>query len=181
MTERGAQLSAEAAGQRDLERLYRAHFAEVYSYARARLGPDEGEDVAAECFQAAARLFDQGRGDEVTIRWLMAVVRNKVVDRWRRASTRRERAHLVAVDDRTEDEVAALIARSARRDAVLAALDQLSLRHRALLVLFHVEGKTAREIGDDLGITVVNVNSALARARRAFRRHYQEPEVGRGR
>lgn len=159
------------------EALFRAHFSEIYAYARSRLGPDEGEDVAAECFQAAAVVFESGRGDEVTIRWLMAVAHNKVIDRWRRASTRRARLHLVAVDDRDSDEIAELVARSARRDGVLAALDQLTQRHRALLVMHHVDGLTASEIGARLGISVANVNSALARARKAFRRSYDPPEI----
>lgn len=161
------------------EAVFRAHFAEVYRYTRVRLGASDGEEVAAACFQAAAERFAEGRGDEVTIGWLMTVARNKVIDHWRRSTTRRERAHLVAVDE-PRDDIAELIARSARRDAVLAALDQLSQRHRALLVMSHVDGRSSREIAEMLDLSSVAVDSALSRARTAFRRAYREPEASHG-
>lgn len=161
------------------EAVFRAHFAEVFRYTRVRLGSTDGEEVAAACFQAAAERFADGRGDEVTIAWLMAVARNKVVDHWRRSTTRRERGHLVAVEG-ARDDIAELVARSARRDAVIAALDQLTPRHRALLVMHHVEGRSAREIAEVLDMTSVGVDSALARARHAFRRTYREPEASHG-
>lgn len=62
----------------------------------------------------------------------------------------------------------------ARRPAVLAALDALSERHRSMLILHHVDGMPTTELAEVMGISVRAVESALARARRSFRDHYDE-------
>jgi len=80
----------------------------VYKYASARLGKDDGEDVTSEVFHAAADRLRKGEEDVVTPAWLMAVAKNKVIDRWRKAERRGALSHLV--EPRAED----LIADSAR-------------------------------------------------------------------
>lgn len=145
----------------------------VYSYARARVGADDAEDVVAEVFHAAALAWRQGRADQISTAWLIGVARNKIIDRWRKAQRRKAKAHLlgrpgdqtVFPDDWFDDE---------RREAVLAAMDRLSDRHRSLLILHYLDGMRVREIAEDLASSERAVESALARARRAFRSAYQE-------
>ncbi len=164
----------------DLRALYEENVRIVYSYARARLGPDEGEDVTAEVFLAAATEFERGRGDQVTTPWLMAVVHNKVLDRWRRATTRRAKWRaVVAATPLMEPDRSDQVSEAPTREAVVDALDRLVPRHRAVLVLHHVDGFSAPDIAEHLDLSVAAVESLLARARRAFRSQYREPAEGR--
>lgn len=159
-----------------LEALYRANVQRVYGFAVNRVGHDDAADVVAEVFHAAALAARDGRLDAVTPPWLMAVARNKVTDHWRRAYRRKARAHLAEArgedlvhfpDEWTQDP---------RRSQVIAALDQLSDRDRGLLVLHHVDGVPVAELAEATGTSVSAVESALARARRRFRAHYQPGE-----
>lgn len=153
--------------------LYEAEFGSVFRYARARLGRSDGEDVTAEVFHAAALAFADGHASTVTPAWLMAVTRNKVIDRWRRAERRKAKRHLVWARDEEAVDFPDQMTRAATRDAVLAALDQLKPRHRTLLILHHVDGMPVPEIAAALDESTRAVESAIRRARESFRRHYR--------
>lgn len=177
--ERVAELpcSEVTAGPSALESVYRTNVRRVYSYACARLGRAEGEDLTGEVFHAAAVAFVDGRGEQVTPAWLMAVTRNKVIDRWRRAERRMAKAHLLPLADEPPDP-ALLSLDMERRERVLDALSALSHRHRRLLVLHHMEAMSVPEIAEMTGESRRAVESALARARRAFSAVYEQ-EAGR--
>lgn len=162
----------------EFESLFRAHFRHVYNYARARVGPIEGEDVAAEVFQAAAVAWRDGRHSAVTPAWLISVAHNKVIDRWRRAAVRRSKLHLVrkAVEDELHEPEPTDLFGAATRSAVLEVLDQLQPNQRALLILHHVDGMSSKAIAAELEMSPAAVDSALARARKSFRRLYRDPE-----
>lgn len=167
--------SAEAT-QMDLESLYTANVRTVYNYARARLGATEGEDVTAEVFVAAAAEIERNGLERVTTAWLMAVAHNKVIDRWRRARTRRSKwPALVSASPLTQPDETDRVAQNPTREAVLDALDRLVPRQRAVLVLHHVDGFSAPAVAEQLGLSTAAVESLLARARRTFRAHYCEP------
>lgn len=157
--------------------LYDTELGTVFRFARARLGRSDGEEVTAEVFHAAALAFADGRGDTITPAWLMAVARNKVIDRWRRAERRKAKRHLVWEREENAVELPAHWAGSGTRESVLAALDRVTPRHRTLLVLHHVDGMTVPEIARTLGQSTRSVESALSRARESFRRHYDGAEA----
>jgi RNA polymerase sigma-70 factor (ECF subfamily) len=161
---------------RDLESIYDENVRHVYNYARARLGPSEGEDVTAEVFLAATAEFQRGRGERVTTPWLMAVAHNKVIDRWRRATTKRSKWRaLVSATPLVEQDATERVTETPTREAVLEALDLLVPRQRAVLVMHYVDGFSGPAIARQLGITNSAVESLLARSRRAFRSHYSDP------
>ena len=157
---------------RALEEVYRTNVRLVYGYAVARLGRAEGEDVTGEVFQAAALAFAEGRADHVTPAWLMAVTRNKVIDRWRRAERQMAKAHLLERAGEVVGPLELSLDRE-RRDQVLDTLSRLSNRHRMLLVLHYLEGQSVQEMAQALGESMRAVESALARARRRFRTIYE--------
>lgn len=160
----------------ELHALFDQHVATVHRYVVSRLGQDLAEEVVSEVFHAAAVAYRDGRGHQVTIAWLMATTRNKVIDQWRRAARRKAKDHLIR--PRAEDLVTfpEHWHEDSRRPAVLAALERCDQRHRAVLILHYVDGMTAPEIAESLGVTTAAIESLLARARRAFRRHYRDPE-----
>ena len=160
------------------EGLYREMLPTVHRYAANRLGESEAEDVASEVFHAAAVAYTDGRDAHVTPSWLMAVARNKVIDRWRTA----ERRSAIALRNRArkEDLVAfpADWTADPRREQVLAALDRCTPAERTLLVLHYLDGMSSRMLAEEMSCSVSALESRLARARRSFRKLY-EGEVGR--
>lgn len=154
--------------------MYRSNVRLVYAYARARLGPEDGHDVTAEVFQAAVLAFQDDQAETITTAWLMAVTRNKVIDRWRKAGRRKAKLHLLKTLVQSPDQPENLLVDRQRREQVLAALDRLSAEHRMLLVLHHVDGVPLRELASDVGKSPDAVKSALARARREFRKTYEK-------
>jgi RNA polymerase sigma-70 factor (ECF subfamily) len=108
----------------------------------------------------------------------MAVARNKVIDRWRREERRRARAHLVWSRERDEvDPFPDHWSRDATRRTVLDVLDRLPGRYRSLLVAHYVDEMTVPDIADATGGSVRSIESALARARRAFRDEFRRQEA----
>lgn len=166
-TEHGADIIAR------FESVFRTEIDRVHSYARARLGSSEADDVVADVFHAVALAVRDGNEAALAPAWIMTVTKNKVIDRWRAAQRRkvrdmrwfqRERHRLVELDRWTDP---------GNREQVVATLDRLSDRHRILLVLHYVDGLSVPEIADDLGASASSIESALARARRAFRSEYR--------
>ena len=161
-----------------LERIYRDNVRRVHGFAHARVGTDEAVDVVSEVFHAAAVAAREGRIDQVTTAWLMAVTRNKVHDHWRRAYRRKARAHLTHARGDDLMDFPPDWSTDPRRAEVLAALDQLPPRDRSLLVLHHVDGMSTAELAASADKSVAAIESALARARRRFRTHYRSDGDG---
>ena len=167
-----------AAARSDFERLYREMLPTVHRFASNRLGEAEAEDLVADVFHAAVVAHGDGREHQVTPAWIMAVARNKVIDRWRTA----ERRSAIALRNRVrKDDLVTFPAHwshDERRDDVLAALDHMRPADRSLIVLHYLDGMTASALSEVLECSVSAVESRLARARRSFRSHYQ-PERSR--
>ena len=155
------------------EKLYVEMAPKVYRYCTARLGIADGEDAMAETFHAAVAAFNSGRVDELTPGWLIGVARHKVIDRGRALEKRRSVAHLFLVDE-SRGLAPGFETADPRREWVEATLEKIKPRHRMLLVMHYVEGMPAELIADTLDASRSSIESALARARRSFRRTYSE-------
>jgi RNA polymerase sigma-70 factor, ECF subfamily len=150
--------------------LYDEALPEVYGYLLRRCGDIAlAEDLTAEAFLAAASAVKNGPRTDVTVAWLVAVARNKLVDHWRREA--RERRTLRHVHD---DSTARVGGRADAADRAARTLRMLSPDYRAALVLRHVDGLSVAEVSEQLGRTLHATEALLSRARRAFRSHYEE-------
>jgi RNA polymerase sigma-70 factor (ECF subfamily) len=159
-----------APSQERLAALFDSHADRLYRLAR-RLTPnaDEALDLLQDVFLRAAKAphaVPTGvPGEEA---WLVRVLVNIRRDQWRREAVRRRHAdRLVPILMDCPSPEASYV----RRLAVWQALDRLSPRRRAILVLHELEGLPAPSIAALLGITTVTVRWHLALGRRELAIH----------
>jgi RNA polymerase sigma factor (sigma-70 family) len=159
-----------------LSALFDAHHDRLYRLAR-RLVPsvDDALDVLQETFLKAARAphaVPSGATSEEA--WLVRVLINVCRDQWRRAAvrTRYDRAlgEPTGVDRGPE---AAVIARA----TVWRALDVLTPRRRAVIVMHELEGLSIAAVASSLSITAVTARWHLAMGRRDLAR-ILKPQIG---
>jgi RNA polymerase sigma-70 factor, ECF subfamily len=149
---------------------------QVYGYLIARCRTSSvAEDLTAETFLAAVDAVRRDHPPEVNMGWIIGVARHKLVDHWRRLS--RETSGLRVLADQYEvDESEDLSDR--QLDAVRAhdTLSRLAAHHRIVLTLRYLDDLAVPEVASVLGRTVHATEALLSRARRAFRRAYDENE-----
>jgi RNA polymerase sigma-70 factor (ECF subfamily) len=160
----------------DLLALYDESVGQVHGYLLARCRNRElAEELTAEVFMAAVESVRRETAAELTTAWLVGIARHKLVDHWRRAEREARRLHAVA-DDPT---VAAPLGDDAwdvRLDVLAArhTLEQLGAHHRSALTLRYLDGLPVPDVADVLERTVHATEALLVRARRAFRKVYEE-------
>lgn len=155
---------------RALDAFYRAHARSVLAWAIRLGGPRlDAEDIAQDVFAVAFRRIGSFRGESRLSTWLFSITRNVIYNARRRAAVRR----MVALDNVPEPASSTPLAdahveRHQRREQVQQALEQLKRNQREVLVLMDLEGRTAPEVGEMLGIPPGTVYSRLHYARKAF-------------
>jgi len=152
----------------------------AYCY-RMLASPFEAEDAVQETFLRAWRAFDQFEGRAALRSWLYRIATNVCLDmlngKERRATPMdlgpaREpiEANLNVPSEVTwiqplPDPAEEAVARETVKLALVAALQHLPPRQRAVLILCEVLRWQASEVAELLGTSVASVNSALQRAR----------------
>jgi len=152
-----------------LAAMFDAHYDRLYRLAR-RLAPsvDDALDLVQETFLRAARSptsvpLDRPREEA----WLVRVLVNIRRDQWRKLAVRqRHDRDAEQPAPRDHDQEAALIARS----TVWRALDRLTPRRRAVVVMHELEGLSVAAIASLLGITAITVRWHLSRGRQDLTR-----------
>lgn len=158
--------------RRRLVDLYDASMPEVYGYLSSRCGSaNVAEDLTSETFLAAADAVRRGVVPDLTVAWLIGVARHKLVDHWRRRE--RDDRLLTAVesqpvpdDDPWEVHLDLLVAHR--------VLGQLGGHHRSALTLRYLDELPVRRVAECLGRTEGATEVLLVRARKAFRRIYDD-------
>lgn len=151
--------------------MYRAHAAQVARWAARLGGPTlDAEDLVHEVFLTVHRLLPGLREPDKILPWLYRVTANVVRDRRRRERRRWLRTLLFGAEPPAPGPTPADCAeRRQATERVYQVLDGLPERHRAVLILFELEGHKGEEIAELLGIPLSTVWVRLHRARAAFR------------
>jgi len=153
---------------RRFEALVLPHLDAAYNLARWLTRSDQdGEDVVQEAFLRAFRFIDSLHGDSGRA-WLLAIVRNTAMS-WledgRASSATREYDEERHGQGHAEGPEHILI-RKDERGQVNAALKELPVEFREVLVLREMEDLSYREIAQVAGIPIGTVMSRLSRARK---------------
>ena len=169
--------AARAGDRQALEQLLAQHQARVYRFGKRMCGDDEdAQDVLQETLIAAARTLPEFRGASSVSTWLYSIARSFCIKK--RRTSKFAPAHLESLEEHAEH-AAGLpdpgrspeedLAGRELRATLDAAIAELEPMYREVLVLRDVEGLSASEVGEALGLTVEAVKSRLHRARVAVR------------
>ncbi|MEL6342436.1 MAG: sigma-70 family RNA polymerase sigma factor [Myxococcota bacterium] len=154
-----------------IDALYARYASDVLSWVIRLGGPDiDAEDTAQEVFIVALRSASRFRGDSRVSTWLFGITRRVLANARRRARIRRFIGLSQIPEPVHPDTTDEVVARHRKRRAVQRALNRLSEKHRAVLVLADMEERTAPEISEMLSIPEGTVYSRLHAARRAFKK-----------
>jgi len=171
-------ISAVRAGdRRALERLLERHQGAVFRFGMKMCREEEdAKDVLQETLLAAARNLPEFRGASSVSTWLYTIARSFCLKKRRTSKfapaeiesleASGERAAQVADARRGPEEDAAGHQLQAALDEAIAGLDPM---YREVLLLRDVEGLSAIEVGEVMGLSVDAVKSRLHRARVAVR------------
>ena len=148
------------------------HLDAAYNLARWLTRNDEdAEDGVQEACLRAFRFFGGFRGGDARA-WLLKIVRNTcytqlLKNRSREPATTFDEEIHGEDDDFTNPET--LLLRSADRQLLRQALEELPVNFREVLVLRELEGLSYREIAEVSNIRLGTVMSSLSRARQRLR------------
>ena len=150
--------------------LFDIHEDKLYRLARRLTrSAEDAEDLLQETFLKAAQAIESiPAGSPKEAAWLTRVLVNTQRDQWRKGGVRKRAAPLLFAGVATPASNAESVLVTKR--TVWAALDSLSPRRRAIVVLSELDGMTLEAIAALLGVAVVTVRWHLSRARRELRR-----------
>jgi RNA polymerase sigma-70 factor, ECF subfamily len=180
-----AEASDEGARTARIEQIFHRHLDAVWRTARS-LGvvPRDLEDVVQEVMIVCVRRLADI--DPARERPFLLATTVKLVANWRRGRRRRpaepvasvEEVEAHALDRRVgHDSPVEALERKRGLELVQAALEQMTEPQRGTFTLFEIEGLTAREIAEQLGVSEAVVFARLQRARGVFHRYIAHHSV----
>jgi len=151
------------------------HASALYRIAYRLVGDGhDAEDIVQETLRSAWKSrehFESGRGERA---WLAAILRRRVIDRWRRVGQR-----LTLLGDGAPEvpTVAVDPIANGYTDEMQQALSQLPPELRESLLLVIVGELTHQETATLLGVPLGTVLSRVSRARERLRKHLRELQI----
>jgi RNA polymerase sigma-70 factor, ECF subfamily len=163
-------LAAQRGDRAALESLLAQHRKTVFRYGlRYCRSTEDTEDAVQETLWAAARAIGTFRRAAAVTTWLFTIVRNKCHRLLFHKHDDADLADLLPnVPDATRSAEDEVLTRQIQ-EILAAALARLEPNHREVVLLRDVEGLTAPEAAEQLGLTVQALKSRLHRARERLR------------
>lgn len=174
-----------------LEELLRRHGGSLLGYLTRMLGNrTDAEDVFQETFRRLLGRLDRFDTSRRFKPWLYAIAHNAAVDALRRRGRRPEQVSLdrpISDDGSTDERLLADPALTPveeleaedRRAAVREAIELLSPRQKACLVLVYYHDMSYADTAEALACSIGTVKTHMSRALKALARHLPEPLAGR--
>jgi RNA polymerase sigma-70 factor (ECF subfamily) len=171
--------------QRSFDSFFDDNFARLYRFAIARMpdDPQAARDVVQVVLTKAMRNLGSYRAESALFTWLCAICRNELSD-WL-ARNARYREHIVLTEDFPEVQAAVdsfhapessspeqNYQRTEKIRLIQVALDRLPANYGNVLEWKYVEGRSVKEISEQLQLGAEATQSLLARAKRAFAEVY---------
>lgn len=176
----------------EFEREAMLHLDTLYGAAlRLTRSPSDAEDLVQDSLVKAFRFYDRFEAGTNMKAWLLKILRNTFINRYRRTVRERnvfEGAIAKPVGDgvMSRDAMRGLtrpVENAQRRllaEEIQRALDELPEEHRTIVLLADVEELSYREIADIAGCPIGTVMSRLHRARKALQSRLVDQAVALG-
>jgi RNA polymerase sigma-70 factor, ECF subfamily len=166
-----------AAAAPDFESAYATYFQPICAYLQRMVGnPDDAYDLSVASFEKAYRKWTTAPSDHLAP-WLYRIATNTCLDelrrrkliRWQPFDTFAAVFHPghVSRDNPERDAI-----RGEQRALLRTALEKISPRHRAALLMRECQGLSCEEVGVALGISKEAAKQLLFRARQQLRTGY---------
>ena len=149
-------------------RLVEAYRGPVYRLALSMgLSPHDAEEVAQEAFVAAWRGLPNFRGNSKFFTWLYQLTRHAAIDFLRREKRRGDTVELTECPEigDGENQPEKIMEQQGDREAVVAAMAELTPEYREILLLRYMQELDYDEIAAVLKLPAGTVKSRLNRAR----------------
>lgn len=157
----------------DVRGVLAAHRAEFLSYLSQRLGRrDLAEDIFQDAFARALEKIDTLRVDEAVVGWFYRVLRNAVIDHFRRSKTV-ERALARFAEEIEQEEPAREVAAGTACPCVGRLAAELKPEYAVALRRIEVDELPVTRFAEEQGISSGNAGVRVYRAREALRRQVQ--------
>jgi RNA polymerase sigma-70 factor, ECF subfamily len=155
-----------------VEQLVVDHHRMVYGYALRLTGtPADAEDLTQQAFLIAHQRLDQLRRPEAARSWLYAILKSCYMESLRRG--RPVPVSQIGLDLEAVPQELTLLDGTNGETIEPAQLDEavgeLPAEFRVVLAMFYFEGRSYREIAEELGVPIGTVMSRLARAKGRLR------------
>lgn len=159
---------------------FRRERSKLLNFIRGKVSSsEEAEDIMQDVFYQFVAGFESIESLDRVTSWLYSVARNKIIDRYRRAATRPQKADFevgVGKEDGTPLTLQEILPdlgntpesamlREAIWDEIMMALDELPADQREIFIQNEMEERSFREISEETG---VSINTLLSRKRYAI-------------
>lgn len=142
----------------------------------------DAQDLTQEAFIKALQRRDQLKDEQKAAHWLSRIATNTALDFLRRgrriAFVELGEAPARHLETRHAESAEEVLLRGERRDWLAAALQLLTARERAALVLRDMEDLPAEEVARRLGCSRATVRSHIANARIKIRKYAESRKAG---
>ncbi len=153
---------------------------------RSRLDPASLEDVVQCALIKAVRNLASYRGEAALLTWLTEICRHELADVHRKAARRPAHVSLDAIGANAvlelripeHREPVSELQVASQQAQVMRVLDGLPAHYARALEAKYGDGMSVEEMARELELTIIAVQSLLARAREAFRDRWQESGSG---
>lgn len=156
----------------------------LYNYSIVRVNDHEvAQDLVSETFLAGLRSKDNFKGNSTERTWLIAILKHKIIDHYRRKNSQKGSAEVQVewhdeeqegswLEERVGDEqnpnISDIIENRELGAAILACLETLDEKHAEIFRLRTIENYETEAICNEFGITPSNLWVIIHRARKAM-------------